>query len=108
MLPAIIYAVTVLIYAAKRNQLPPSQGFKLGAWEIPVLIIAMAWLVFELAIFRDASFAKPWFYVAIMFAVGSVYLAFVLATRGAKSLKMPDLLAIDAILDADKGAEVSR
>ena len=108
LLPAIVYAVTVLIYAAKRNQLPPSQGFKLGAWEIPVLVIAMAWLVFELAIFRDTSFAKPWFYVAIMFAVGGVYLAFVLATRGAKSLKMPDLLAIDAILDADKGAEVSR
>jgi hypothetical protein len=62
----------------------------------------------RLAMTRDASFAKPWFYVAIMFAVGGVYLAFVLATRGAKSLKMPDLLAIDAILDADKGAEVSR
>lgn len=57
---------TVLIYAFKRNNLPPSQGFRLGAWETPVLLVAIAWLVFELVIFHDATFAKPWFYVAIM------------------------------------------
>ncbi|MBD9375197.1 amino acid permease [Rhizobium sp. ARZ01] len=109
LLPAIIYAVTVVIYALKRNNLPPSQGFRLGAWETPVLLVAILWLAFELAIFRDASFAKPWFYVAVMFAIGAVYLVFLLATRGgAKALKMPDLIAIDAILDADKGDEVSR
>lgn len=109
LLPAIIYAVTVGIYALKRKNLPPSQGFRLGAWETPVLIVAIAWLVFELAIFRDASFAKPWSYVAIMFAIGAVYLVFLLATRGgAKALKMPDLIEVDAILDADKGAELSR
>ncbi|WP_378941195.1 APC family permease [Mesorhizobium sp. ANAO-SY3R2] len=109
LLPAIIYAVTVVIYALKRNKLPPSQGFRLGAWETPVLLVAFLWLAFELAIFRDASFAKPWFYVAVMFVIGAVYLVYLLMTRGgAKALKMPDLIAIDAILDADKGAEANR
>lgn len=109
LLPAIIYAVTVLIYAFQRNKLPPSQGFRLGAWETPVLIVAIAWLAFELAIFRDASFAKPWSYVAVMFAIGVVYLVYLLATRGgAKALKMPDMISVDAILDADKGTDVMR
>lgn len=106
LLPAIIYAVTVLMYAVKRHQLPPSQGFTLGAWEVPVLILAIAWLAFELAIFRDASFAKPWFYVAIMFGIGALYLGYLLIARGgASGLKMPELIAIDSILDADRGAE---
>jgi len=102
LLPASIYAVTVLMYAAKRSQLPPSQGFTLGAWEIPVLLLAIIWLAFELAIFRDASFAKPWFYVAIMLALGALYLAWLLISRGGSAhLQMPAIIAIDAILDAE-------
>ena len=108
LLPAIIYAATVLMYALKRHSLPPSQGFTLGKWEGPILVLALIWLVFELLIFRDASFAKPWFYVAVMFAIGAVYLVYMLVTRGgADGLKMPDMIAIDAILDADRGEEVS-
>lgn len=73
-----------------------------------MLTLAILWLAFDLAIFRDASFAKPWFYVAIMFGVGALYLVYLLATRGgAKGLKMPELIAIDAILDADRGADFS-
>ncbi len=107
LLPAIIYAVSVLMYAGKRHQLPPSQGFTLGAWELPVLALAIAWLTFELSIFRDASFVKPWFYVAVMFSIGGVYLLYLLATRGGpKGLKMPDVIAIDAILDANRGTEI--
>lgn len=106
LLPAIIYAVSVVMYAVKRNKLPPSQGFTLGAWEIPVLVLAIIWLAFELAIFRDQSFAKPWSYVAVMFAIGAVYLVYLLISRGGPSgIKMPDLLAIDAVLDADRGDE---
>ncbi|OCP10090.1 hypothetical protein BC374_15575 [Ensifer sp. LC13] len=71
-----------------------------------MLILAIAWLVFELSIFRDASFAKPWFYVAVMFAIGALYLGYLLVSRGgARGLKMPELIAIDAILDADRGAD---
>ncbi|WP_019644249.1 APC family permease [Novispirillum itersonii] len=107
LLPAIIYAVTVLMYAVKRHDLPPSRGFTLGAWEVPVLVLALIWLVFELSLFRDASFAKPWAYVAVMFAIGAVYLIYLLVSRGGpQALKMPDLIAIDAILDADKGEDL--
>lgn len=87
---------------------PPSQSFSLGVWEVPVLVLAIAWLAFELAIFRDASFSKPLSYVAIMFAIGAVYLAYLLVCcGGARGLKMPELTAIDAILDADRGAELA-
>ncbi|MHC5308269.1 amino acid permease [Bartonella sp. LJL80] len=103
LLPAIIYAISVGMYALKRKSMPESQGFTLGKWETPVLVLAIIWLVFELAIFRDASFAKPWAYVGIMFVIGMIYLAYLLMTRGAKGLKMPEMIAIDAILDEDKG-----
>ncbi len=80
----------------------------MGVWEVPVLVLAIAWLAFELAIFRDASFSKPLSYVAIMFAIGAVYLAYLLVScGGARGLKMPELIAIDAILDADRGAELA-
>lgn len=106
LLPAIIYAATVLMYAYKRNELPPSKGFSLGKWEGSILVLAIGWLVFELAIFRDASFAKPWLYVMVMFLVGMCYLGYLLVSRGgARGLKMPEFIAIDAILDADRGAE---
>ncbi|MBP1806937.1 hypothetical protein [Rubellimicrobium aerolatum] len=73
---------------------------------MPVLVLAILWLAFELAIFRDASFAKPWWYVAIMFALGAIYLAFLLITRGGSSaLKMPDMISIDAVLDSDRGEQ---
>jgi len=104
LLPASIYAVTVLMYALKRKQLPPSQGFTLGRWEIPVLVLAILWLAFELAIFRDASFAQPWFYVVIMLGLGALYLGWLLVSRGgSKQLEMPEIIAIDAMLDAEPG-----
>lgn len=44
-----------------------------------------------------------------MFAIGVVYLVYLLATReGGKALKMPDMISVDAILDADKGEEALR
>lgn len=105
LLPTIIYTVSVLMYAIRRNSLPPSQGFSLGRWEKPVVTLALLWLLFELTIFRDESFFKPWLYVLIMLVIGAVYLVWLLATRGRHGLAMPDMIAVDAILDADKGAE---
>ena len=58
LLPAVIYAATVVLYLIKRKQLPESGKFDLGAWEKPVLVVAVVWLVFELALFRDASFKR--------------------------------------------------
>lgn len=101
LLPAMIYFGTVLLYAVKRKQLPPSKGFTLGRWEIPVITLALIWLVFELALFRDESFANCWLYVGVMFAIGALYLTFFLIRHGMKGLTMPELVDIDAELDAD-------
>lgn len=99
LLPAIIYAITVALYIATRKRLPASKGFSLGRWEIPILVVAVVWLVFELSLFRDASFKDPWLYAAIMVAIGAVYLGYLLVTRGRHGLKMPEMASIDAELD---------
>ncbi len=99
LLPALIYAGTVLLYIVKRKDLPPSSGFTLGKWEAPVLVIASVWLVFELLIFRDASFAAVWAYVAVLFAIGALYLIYLLVRRGKSGLAMPELHDIDRELD---------
>lgn len=90
LLPAVIYAATVLLYIVKRRSLPPSKGFTLGRFEIPVIVLAAAWLIFELLLFRDASFVGSWIYVGIMVVIGGVYLTFLLVRRGgAVGLVMP-------------------
>ena len=102
LLPAIIYAATILLYIIKRKQLPPSKGFTLGKWEIPVVVLASIWLVFELLIFRDSSFATAWLYAAVMIVLGGIYLVFLLIRRGgASGLTMPDIHSIDKELDDD-------
>ncbi|SCF93046.1 Amino acid permease [Streptomyces sp. MnatMP-M27] len=110
LLPAVIYAGTVAMYAVKRRSLPPSRGFSLGRWEVPVLILATVWLVYELLIFRDASFRGPWVYVLVLCGIGAVYLAVFIARRGRAALTMPDMADIDRVLDgtaesAEVGAE---
>lgn len=99
LLPAIMYAGTVAMYLFKRKTLPVNGKFDLGAWEIPTLVVAVVWLVFELAIFRDASFKDAWLYIVVMVVIGAVYLAVLLAGKGAKGLAMPDMHSIDAELD---------
>lgn len=99
LLPACIYAGTVLLYIVKRKNLPPSRGFTLGKWEVPVLVVAVVWLVWELAIFRDASFRPSWAYVLVMLAIGAVYFGFLLNRKGVAGLTMPDMVSIDATLD---------
>lgn len=89
LLPAVIYAATVLLYIVKRHQLPASQGFNLGKFEIPVLVLAAIWLIFELMIFRDASFKASWLYVLVMVLIGAIYLASLLLRKGRAGLEMP-------------------
>jgi amino acid transporter len=83
LLPAIIYLATVILYAGARRKLPPSQGFSLGVFEVPIIILAIVWLLFELAIFRDTSFAAPWLYSLIMVGVGLIYFVWLLVTHPA-------------------------
>jgi amino acid transporter len=87
LMPAIIYFVTVILYLVARRKLPAERGFNLGAWEWPVVIVSIVWLVFELLIFRDASFKDPWIYVGVMMGLGLIYFVYMLATR--KQMSMP-------------------
>lgn len=105
LLPAIIYTITVGLYIAKRRKLPASDGFTLGRWEIPIMVVAVAWLLFELALFRDASFRDPWIYLGVMVAIGAVYLGYLLATRGVNGLRMPEMRSIDAEFDGVSDTE---
>jgi amino acid transporter len=81
LLPAIIYLATVILYASARHKLPPARGFSLGAFEVPIIVLAVVWLIFELLIFRDTSFAAPWLYSLIMFGLGLIYFVWMLVTR---------------------------
>ncbi len=81
LLPAIIYLATVILYIGARRKLPQTHGFSLGAFEWPIIVLALVWLVFELLIFRDKSFAAPWLYSVIMFALGLIYFGWMLITR---------------------------
>jgi len=101
LLPAIIYAGTVLLYIVKRKSLPPTKGFKLGRWEGPVLVVAVLWLTYELLIFRDESFRASWIYVCVTLAIGAVYFAVLLTRHGVRGLSMPEMGSVDAELDAD-------
>ncbi|AFM18156.1 amino acid transporter [Mycolicibacterium chubuense NBB4] len=98
LLPAVMYASTVVLYLVKRRSLPQNGRFDLGVWEIPILVVAIVWLVFELALFRDASFKQAWAYVIVMVAIGAAYLAYLLIRRGMHGLSMPDMHSIDAEL----------
>lgn len=89
LLPCLIYISTVVLYLVARRRLPAEKGFSLGAWENLVLAVAGVWLLFELSIFRDASFKDPWIYAGVMLLLGLVYLGVMLA-RG-RSLVMSTL-----------------
>jgi amino acid transporter len=102
LIPAVIYAATVALYLVKRKELPANGKFDLHGWEKPVLAVAIVWLVFELALFRDAAFKDAWLYVLAMVVVGGLYLAYLLVRRGgASGLTMPDLADIDHALDTE-------
>ncbi len=105
LLPAIVYFLTVVLYVVKRRSLPREEGFHLGRFEWPVIALALVWLVFELSIFRDSSFADARLYVLVMLALGLAYLGWLLVSRGGiKGLAMPDLSSPDRVLDEAAGA----
>jgi amino acid transporter len=83
LLPAVIYLLTVIFYIYARPKLPAMRGFSLGPFEWPIIVLALLWLVFEIAIFRDSSFGEPWAYCGIMFVIGLLYFAWMLIRRPA-------------------------
>ena len=90
LLPAVIYLATVILYVFTREKLPSERAFKLGVFEWPIIILSIIWLVFELAIFRDAQFVTPWLYSAIMFAIGLIYFVWMLVSPAKVLDRLPE------------------
>jgi amino acid transporter len=101
LLPAVMYAAAVGLYLVKRKSLPQNGKFNLGVWEIPILVVAVVWLVFELSLFRDSSFGQAWAYVLVTVGIGAAYLGYLMVTRGRHGLTMPTMTSIDAELGAE-------
>lgn len=86
LLPALIYAGTVLMYLFTRGRQAEMDGaedeeqrrerFSLGRWEAPVVVVALAWLALELWILMDAQFRVAQLYVLGMVGVGALYYVF--------------------------------
>ena len=83
LMPALIYLATVILYIAVRRRLPESRGCRLGRGEGPVIVLSLLWLLWEMSIFRDASFKTPWLYVGIMMAIGVLYFVWLLVAQPA-------------------------
>jgi amino acid transporter len=103
-MPAILYASTVLLYLfTGRRHRGASGHFSLGRWEIPVIAGALIWLAYELiiligpGIFRDAQY-----YVLGALGVGLVfYIAQWLLEPAAMRAEV-GAHGLDAIMAADE------
>ncbi|WP_019634945.1 amino acid permease [Actinomadura atramentaria] len=91
LMPAILYAGTVALYIFTRRSYKPAPGdFRLGRWELPVVVGAVVWLVIELCIFVIPSdFRAAQYYVLATLGIGAVVFAVVWATRRDQLVKMP-------------------
>jgi amino acid transporter len=93
LLPAIIYSATVVLFIAtrRRYEMHPDD-FKLGKWELPVVIGACLWLIIELAIFIiPEDFRVAQYYTLGSIVVGAVVFSVVWKTRRAQLVKEPGL-----------------
>ena len=79
LMPAVIYFVTVVLYVATKHKLPGEHGFNTWYWEVPIIVVSIVWLIFELLIFR-AGFSTDWVYVAVIVAIGLLYFGYMVAS----------------------------
>lgn len=77
LMPALLYAGTVLLYWFTRKRIPPRPGdFVLGRWEKPVVALALLWLAYELVILiGPADFRQAQYYALGALVVGAVVYA---------------------------------
>jgi amino acid transporter len=107
LLPALIYAGTVLMYlstrgrqaelAAAEDEQQRRERFSLGRWEIPVVAVALIWLAIELWMLLDEQFRTAHFYVLGMVAVGGLYYLFM-------RVRNPEVLRQSKTTDPEKEA----
>lgn len=85
-MPAILYAATVVLYIFRAHRTPTEKGhFSLGRWEIPVVAASLVWLAYELVILLGpAVFRTAQYYVLGALGVGVlVYVIQLLTEPGA-------------------------
>ncbi|MEW1724046.1 amino acid permease [Streptomyces sp. NPDC093109] len=93
LMPAILYAGTVVLFIATRSKYTPAEDdFQLGKWEKPVVIGASLWLITELCIFMIPSdFRGAQQYALATLVVGGVLFAVVWFTRREQLVSQPSL-----------------
>lgn len=103
-LPALIYASTMVLFLATRSKLPTSSRyFDLGRWAVPIALTALLWLCFELsALLLPSIFWTSVKIVGIFLGAGLlIFLGNWLFNR--ESLEHePGALALDSDLPADE------
>jgi amino acid transporter len=95
-MPALIYAATVLLYRATAHRIPDEPGnFRLGRWEWPVVIGALIWLTYELIVLLGPhQFRTAQYYVLGAVGVGVVLYVVQLVSEPAAMRKEPKALAL--------------
>ncbi len=95
-IPALIYLSTVIMYIAVRRKLPRrAASFNLGRWEIPVIVLSLLWLCFELQVLIvPSTFWIPVKLTLLVLAVGAVVFAgfFVFDRKALDRLPDPEFM----------------
>jgi amino acid transporter len=91
LMPALLYAGTVLLYWFTRKRFPARPGdFVLGAWEKPVVALALLWLAYELTILiGPAQFRGAQYYALGAIGVGVLVYAWMLVRSPAALRQAP-------------------
>ena len=102
-LPALIYASTMVLFLATRSKLPTrSPYFDLGRWAVPVAGAALLWLCFELsALLFPSVFWTAVKIVGIFIAVGVVVFVYNLVFNRQAFEHEPGVVALDSDVQAD-------
>lgn len=75
-LGGLVYLGTICVYIGTRRRSSARDDFHLGRWEIPVVVVAVAWMLLALAIFvLPAQFHNAQKYAGGTLAVGAVLFA---------------------------------
>ena len=92
LMPAVLYAATVLLYVFTRKKVPARPGdFVLGRWEKPVVALALLWLAYELCILLvPAQFRQAQYYGLGTLAVGVVFYVYIRVRNPAALTRPPE------------------
>jgi amino acid transporter len=86
-MPALAYLGTVLLFIKVRKNLKPSDhGIQKKSWEMPIAILAVVWLLFELScLIFPPQFRNAQYYVLGTLALGVVFFAYATMQKNSQS-----------------------